>query len=389
MLFVAVGWQVYDLTSSALDLGLVGLLLFIPSVPGTLLVGHVADRCDRGLIVRLAQIGKAIAAAVLTVGSFTNSLTVNIIFSTVLLMGFCRAFDSPTLHTLVPGIVPKEMISRAVAGGAMANQVATVSGPTIGGILYVFGPEVVYGICFAAFLTAAVMVGLLRLQYPPHEKKPISLAEIFTGFTYLRQNRLIVGTISLDLSVIMLCGVLALLPIYARDILETGPWGLGILRSAPGALIGGFFLTRTTLRTNSGKIIFGALFVYGFSVLLFGISTWLPLSCAALMVYGAMDTINGIVRQSMIQARTPNEKLGRVVLVSTMFTSSASTLGQFESGAMAALFGVVPSVLIGGAAAIAVSLLAIKLFPELWHLQSVNPDLDEEALAAAAEAPTV
>jgi MFS family permease len=388
MLFVAVGWQVYELTNSALDLGLVGLLLFIPSVPGTLLVGHVADHYDRRWVVRVAQIGKAICAGVLTVGSFTNSLTVHVIFSTVLVMGFCRAFDTPTLHTLVPGIVPKEMISRAVAGGSMANQVATITGPALGGILYVFGPEIVYGICFVAFMTASMLVGMIRLSYTPREKKPITLETVFAGFTYLRQNRIIFGAVSLDLCVIMLGGVIALLPVYARDILHTGPWGLGLLRSAPavGALIATIFLTRATLRTNSGKLVICALCIYGFSVLLFGISTWLPLSFAALMVYGAMDTLNAVIRQSMIQARTPNDKLGRVMSVSSMFTSSASTLGQFESGVMAALFGVVPSVLIGGTGAIIIALLWARVFPELWRVQSVVPTKEEEEGGAAAAA---
>jgi MFS family permease len=379
MLFVAVGWQVYDLTNSALDLGLVGLLLFIPSVPGTLLVGHVADHYDRRWVIRLAQIGKAICAWVLTVGSVTGTLSVYVIFSTVLAIGFCRAFDTPTLNTLVPGIVPKEMISRAVAGGSMANQVATISGPALGGILYIFGPEVVYGLCFLAFITASILVGFIRLSYPPREKKPITLETVFAGFTYLRQNRIIFGAISLDLCVIMLGGVIALLPIYARDILQTGPWGLGLLRSAPavGALIATIFLTRATLRRNSGKLIICALCIYGFSVLVFGISNWLPLSFAALMVYGAMDSLNAVIRQSMIQSRTPNDKLGRVMSVSSMFTSSASTLGQFESGVMAAIFGVVPSVLIGGFGAVAIALLWIKLFPELWRVQSVVPEKED------------
>jgi hypothetical protein len=240
----------------------------------------------------------------------------------------------------------------------MANQVATISGPALGGILYIFGPEVVYGLCFLAFITASILVGFIRLSYPPREKKPITLETVFAGFTYLRQNRIIFGAISLDLCVIMLGGVIALLPIYARDILQTGPWGLGLLRSAPavGALIATIFLTRATLRRNSGKLIICALCIYGFSVLVFGISNWLPLSFAALMVYGAMDSLNAVIRQSMIQSRTPNDKLGRVMSVSSMFTSSASTLGQFESGVMAAIFGVVPSVLIGGFGAVAIAL---------------------------------
>jgi MFS family permease len=184
----------------------------------------------------------------------------------------------------------------------------------------------------------------------------------------------------------MLGGVIALLPVYARDILHTGPWGLGLLRSAPavGALIATIFLTRATLRRDSGKLIICALCVYGFSVLVFGSSSWLPLSFGALMVYGAMDTLNAVIRQSMIQSRTPNEKLGRVMSVSSMFTSSASTLGQFESGVMAAIFGVVPSVLIGGFGAIAIALLWIKLFPDLWRVQGVVPSKEDRVSRASS-----
>lgn len=386
MLFVAVGWQVYDLTNSALDLGLIGLILFLPSVPGILLVGHVADHYDRRWVVRGAQIGKAIAAAVLTIGSFTGSLTVNIIFSAVLLMGFCRAFDNPTLHTLIPGIVPKDMISRAVAAGASANQVATISGPFIAGFIYgFFGPEAVYSICLVAFILAGVLVGFLRLNFPPRQKEPMTLATVFAGFIYLRANRIILGAVLLDLCVIMLGGLLALLPMFARDVLHTGPEGLGILRGAPavGALIATLLLTQASFTRNSGKYVVCALGVYGVSVLVFGVSTWLPLSCLALMFYGAMDITNGVIRQSMIQARTPNEKLGRVMSVSNMLTSSANTLGQFESGVMATLLGLVPSVLIGGVAAIGVTILWVKVFPELWNVQSVVPDKEEEKRAAA------
>lgn len=384
MLFVAVGWQVYDLTNSALDLGLVGLLLFIPSVPGMVLVGHVADRYDRRWVIRISQIGKALCAGALTIGSLDGSLTVHMIFWVVLVMGFCRAFDTPTMHTLVPGLVPKEMISRAVAGGSMANQIATISGPVIGGFLYIFGPEVVYGICFAFFVLASALVGFIRLNSPPRKKEPVTLETVFAGFTYLRQNRIILGAITLDLCALMLGGVLALLPIYARDILGTGPWGLGLLRSAPafGAFIGTMILTRVALRRRAGQLIIGAICIYGFSVLVFGISTWMPLSFLALMVYGAMDSLNAIIRHSITQSRTPDDKLGRVMAVSATFTSAASTLGQFESGVLAALMGVVPSVLFGGIGAIAVALLWIRLFPELWRVQSVDPEKEERVAAA-------
>jgi MFS family permease len=388
MMFVAIGWQVYDLTGSAFDLGLVGLILFVPSVPGTLLVGHVADYYDRRWVIRISQIGKSLCAAALAIGSYTGELSVHLIFSIVLVIGFCRAFDNPTIHTLLPGIVPRPMLSRAIAGGSMANQVATISGPALGGVLYIFGPAVVYVICFAAFVVASMLVGLIVLNYPPKEKKPVTLETVFAGFSYIRHRRILLGAISLDLCALMLGGVIALLPIYARDILETGPWGLGLLRSAPavGALLAAVFLTRVSLRRGGGQLIIGAICLYGLSVLVFGISTSLLLSFAALMVYGAADSVNAVIRHSLVQSRTPNDKLGRVMAVSSLFTSSANTLGQFESGALAALVGVVPSVLFGGFSAIAIALLWTRLFPELWHMQSVVPEKEDRPALAEAGA---
>ncbi|MEX0840809.1 MAG: MFS transporter [Xanthobacteraceae bacterium] len=376
MMFVAVGWQVYDLTNSAFDLGLVGLILFLPSVFGLLVVGHVADHYDRREVIRFSQIGKALSAAALAVGSMTGGLNTGIIFSIVFVIGACRAFDGPTMHTLVPSIMPPPMISRAIAAGATANQIATIGGPAVGGLLYVFGPEVVYSVCFGAFVIASVLVGLIRIERPPKEKKPVTLETIFAGFSYMRRHPILLGAVSLDLCAVLLGGVIALLPIYARDILETGPWGLGLLRSAPavGALMVSVFLARISLKRRVGQMMVGSVIIFGLSVVLFGISTSLLLSLAALVVYGAADAASMVVRQSLVQTRTPNEMLGRVMAVSSMFTSSAGTLGQFESGAVAALIGVVPSVLIGGFGAIAIALLWTRLFPGLWRVQSIIPE---------------
>ncbi len=257
MMFVAIGWQVYDLTNSALDLGLIGLIMFIPSVPGAVLVGHVADHYDRRFVVAISQTGMALCAAVLAIGSVTGHLTVHLIFAAVLVIGVCRAFHSPTLHTLLPGIVPPSMISRGVAAGTGANQISIIGGPVLGGLLYIFGPEVVYGISAVFFIIATILVVLIRVNYPPRQKKPISLEEVFAGFTYIRQNKIIFGSISLDLSALLLGGVTALLPIYARDILQTGPWGLGVLRAAPavGAIVATIYLTRVALRRQTGHIL--------------------------------------------------------------------------------------------------------------------------------------
>lgn len=380
MMFVAVGWQVYNLTNSALDLGLIGLIMFIPSVPGAVLVGHVADRYDRRVVVAASQVVWGLCAAVLAVASVTGHISVNLVFVAVLVIGVCRAFHSPTLHTLLPGIVPPSLISRGVAAGTGASQISIIGGPVLGGFLYIFGPEVVYGISCIIFVAATVLVLLIKVTYPPREKQPLSLDEVFAGFTYIRANKILFGSISLDLSALLLGGITALLPIYARDILQTGPWGLGILRASPavGAVLATIYLSHVPLRRHTGHILTGSLVIYGMSVLVFGVATTLWLSVLALMVYGAGDAVNTIIRHSMTQSRTPNDKLGRVMSVSSMFTGSATTLGQFKAGVLAALVGVVPSVLIGGVGAIAVALLWIRLFPELWRVQSVIPDKEEE-----------
>ena len=376
MMFVAVGWQVYDLTNSPFDLGLVGLILFVPSVFGTLIVGHVADHYDRREVIRISQIGKALSAAALAIGSFTGGLNTGVIFSIVFVIGACRAFDNPTMHTFVPSIVPPPMISRAVAAGSSANQIATISGPALGGVLYIFGPAVVYFICFSAFIIASVLVGMIRLERPPKEKKPVTLETIFAGFSYMRSHPILLGAVSLDLCAVLLGGVIALLPVYARDILQTGPWGLGLLRSAPavGALMVSAVLARVSLKRRAGHVMIGAVVIFGLSVIVFAVSKSLLLSIAALTVYGAADAVSVVIRHSLVQSRTPNETLGRVMAVSSLFTSSAGTLGQFESGAAAALLGTVPSVLLGGFGAIAIALLWKRLFPGLWQVQSVIPE---------------
>jgi MFS family permease len=391
MMAVAIGWQVYDMTNSPLDLGFVGQIQFVPVILGTLVIGHVADHYDRRKVVRACQLGNACAAAVLAIGSLAGGLSVGVIFAVVLVAGTCRAFEGPTLHTLVPSIMPPAILSRAIAAGATAQQTAVITGPALGGFLYIFGPNVVYFTCFVGFVTASVLVSLIRLERPPKEKKPITLETIFAGFHYIRSRPILLGAISLDLFAVFLGGVTALLPIYARDILQTGPEGLGLLRSSPaiGALMVSAFLARTPLKRNAGKLMFAAVTVYGLSTIVFGLSSWLWLSMAALAVYGGADAISVVVRHSLVQTRTPNEMLGRVMAVNSLFTGTTSNLGQFESGAVAALLGVVPSVLIGGVGAIMIMFLWTRLFPDLVRVQSVVPEKDPNADAAVAAATAV
>lgn len=392
MLTVAIGWQVYNLTNSALDLGFIGLVLFIPVVFGTFIIGHVADHYDRRAVVRTCQIGKALGTAVLVVATFGGWISVPLIFIVLFVTGTCRAFEGPTLHTIVPSIMPAEILSRAIAAGATAQQVATIGGPALGGFFldldltmhyggsaYVLGVNTVYLASLALFLIAATLISLVRMERPPKEKKKITLETVFAGFNYIRTRPIIFGAITLDLGAVLLGGVTALLPIFARDILDAGPTGFGLLRSSPavGALLMSGFLTRMSINRRAGHIMIGAVIVYGLSIAAFGLSTWLPISMIALAVSGAADAVSVVVRHSLVQTRTPNEMLGRVMAVNSTFTGTTSNLGQFESGAVAALLGSVPSVLIGGFGAVLVALLWIRLFPAFWRVQSVLPEKEQ------------
>lgn len=391
MMSVAIGWQVYDMTNSPLDLGLVGLFQFVPVVLGTLVIGHVADHYDRRKVVRACQLGNVVAAAVLAIGSLSGWLSVHMIFVIVMMTGAFRAFEGPTLHTIVPSIMPSSILSRAIAAGATAQQSAVIVGPAVGGLLYVFGPQVVYITCMAGFLVASILISLVRLKGPPKSTKKVTLETVFAGFNYIRTRPILLGAISLDLFAVFFGGVTALLPIFARDILHTGPEGLGLLRSSPavGALLVSAFLSRLPIKRNAGKLMLGAVVVYGMATLVFGFSEYIWLSMLALAVVGGSDAVSVVVRHSLVQTRTPNDMLGRVMAANSMFTGTTSNLGQFESGAVAALLGTVPSVLIGGAAAIAIALAWGKIFPALATVQSVVPEDDtkdggETALQEAA-----
>src|SRR4029078_6527967 len=243
---VAVGWQIYELTGSALDLGLVRLVQFFPVVVLGIVVGHIADRYDRRVVVGTCQVIKALAAAAFALGTLAGVLTVDVMLAFLFVSGTARAFETPTMHTLVPGIVPPELLQRAIAASSTASQTAIICGPAIGGLLYVFGAGTVYLTCTAAFVLASILVSFIQMQRTPPDKKPVTVEAVFAGFRYIRHNRLVVCAISLALFAVLLGGVTALLPIYAKDVLPPGPWGLGLLRSAPalGALTISVWLSR-------------------------------------------------------------------------------------------------------------------------------------------------
>jgi MFS family permease len=376
MLAVAVGWQLYDLTNNPLDLGIVGLVQFVPLVALTLITGQVGDRYDRRAVIRVTQVCKALAALALAFGTAAGWLTRELMFTILFIIGIARAFEMPLMPAMVPDIVGQSILPRAIAASATAQQTAIICGPAVGGLIYVLGPQVVYYSCAAVFVTAAILISLVETTLARQDKTPISLATLFAGFSYIRSRQVLFGVISLDLFAVMLGGVTALMPIYARDVLGTGPWGLGLLRSAPavGALISSVILSRHMITHRAGHFLFASVAAYGIAITIFGLSTSLALSLAALAAYGCADAISVVVRHSLVLTRTPNEMLGRVMSVNTMFTGTSGTLGDFRAGVMAAWLGAMPAVLIGGVGAVIVTLLWMRLFPELPKIDKLVGD---------------
>jgi len=367
---VAVGWQMYDLTRDAFMLGLVGLVQFLPSVVLILMSGHAADRFDRRRIVRTCQALEALIAVAMAVASLSGRINPGHIFGFVALIGATRAFETPTLQALLPSVVTPRQLPRAVALASSAAQAAIIIGPAIGGFAYVAGPGVVYALSATLFAVAAVLVSGLTMRQPMQRlTAPVSVKTLFAGFAYIRSRPVLLGAISLDLFAVLLGGATALLPIYARDILHTGPWGLGLLRSSPaiGALVTALWLSRHPLNRRAGKVMFGAVAVFGTATLVFGVSHWLPLSMAALVVLGASDMISVVVRSTLVQLDTPDDMRGRVGAVNSVFIGASNQLGEFESGVTAALLGPIGAVVLGGVGTLLVVALWMRMFPALTH----------------------
>ncbi|WP_395681381.1 MFS transporter [Inquilinus sp.] len=371
---VAVGWLVYALTGSAFSLGLVGLFQFLPMVVLTLLVGHVADHYDRRRIVQICLLVEGVTLVVLALGILDGWLTVPGVFVAVLALGAARAFEQPTMAALLPAVVPPKVLPRALAVASSAMQTATIVGPSIGGLLYAVGTTVPFALAAACFLGAGGLMLLMRLERPPPRREPATLRSVFSGIAYIRSRPMILGAISLDMFAVLLGGATALLPIYAHDILQTGPWGLGLLRAAPavGALTMSVVLTRVPLGRAVGLKMFAAVIVFGAATVVFAASTSVVLSLAALAVLGAADNVSVVIRSSLVQLLTPDEMRGRVSAVNSLFIGTSNQLGEFESGMVAGLLGAVPAGIIGGLGTIAVAVLWMRLFPALRKAQTLS-----------------
>jgi MFS family permease len=372
---VAVGWQIYDLTNDPLDLGLVGLMQFFPLVVMSVVAGQVLDLFDRRIVAGICQVVKALAALALAVGSAQGWLGRDAMFAILFLAGTARAFEIPTMHALLPGVVPAALLPRAIAASATAQQTAVICGPSLGGLMYAFGPATVYATCAVAFVAAAVLIALIETAPRREGRQPVTLTTLFAGFHYVRGHPILLGAISLDLFAVLLGGVTALLPIYARDILQAGPWALGLLRSAPavGALAVSAVLANRAIGARAGHIMLAAVGAFGLASLAFALSTSIALSMLALALYGAADSVSVVIRQSLVQMRTPHEMLGRVMAVNSMFSGSSGSLGEFRAGVVAAWLGAVPSALIGGCGAFAVMLIWMWAFPQLRRVDKLAP----------------
>ena len=371
---VAIGWQVYDLTGSAFDLGMVGLVQFLPTLLLVFVAGHAADRYERKRVVQVCQLAEALTALFLAWGAYTGSLTVAQIFIATAVLGTAGAFESPTIAALLPLIAPEGSLQRATAISSGAAQLATITGPALGGLAYAIAPSVPYGLMALFWLLGTVLTGAIRPAKSAAVRDAATPADLFAGVRFVRNNPAILGTISLDLFAVLLGGATALLPIYARDILQAGPLGLGVLRAAPavGALLMTVVLARHTINRRVGMRMFQAVIVFGIATVVFAVSHWMWLSVLALAVLGAADTISVVIRFSLVQLSTPDEMRGRVGAVNFLFINASNQLGQFESGVTAALFGAMPAAALGGLGTIAIALLWMKLFPALRDVERLE-----------------
>lgn len=374
MLSIVVGWQIYALTHSAFYLGLIGLVQFLPSVTLALWAGHIADQRDRRRVVLIGQLVEWLAIGALAAATVAHLADVKIILGLIFIISVAKVMEAPSLQSMLPALVPPVLLARATAASAVSSQAAMIMGPALGGLLYVFGAQVVYALTAVLYLISVVMVSRLRYEQAPPTRQPASLATLFAGVKFIRERPDVLGVISLDLFAVLLGGATALLPIYAHDILHTGPWGLGLLRAAPavGALLVGFWLSRRSLEKNVGMIMFLSVAGFGVATLVFALSSNLWLSLIALFATGGFDMVSMVIRGALVQLDTPNEMLGRVNAVNSIFINTSNQLGEFESGMLAALLGTVPAAAIGGIGTLVVVGLWMRLFPSLRKRQRLE-----------------
>jgi MFS family permease len=368
MLMVAVGWHMYELTASAWDLGMVGLFQFVPALLLTLPAGHVADRLHRARIFAACMASQAFVAGLLLWATQTGHASRDLILGVSVVLGIARAFQMPAQQALTPLLVPRHLLQRAIAISSSGMEVAVIGGPALGGLLYATGASTVYATCVALLVLAFTLAMAVRYDFVP-ARTASSWKDVFAGLGFVWERKLLLGATTLDLFAVLLGGATALLPIFAKDILRTGPLGLGLLRAAPamGALVMSLVLTRWPLERKVGARLLWAVGVFGLATLVFGLSDRFWLSMLALAVTGAADNISVVTRLTLTQLETPDEMRGRVAAVNSIFIGASNQLGEFESGVTAAAFGAVGSVILGGIGSMLIALAWVRLFPTLAH----------------------
>jgi MFS family permease len=367
MLMVAVGWEMYDLTASAWDLGLVGLYQFLPALALTLPAGHIADKLNRRYIVAVMSVLLMLVALLLAIASAQHATTRFLLLAVSVVLGMVRAFQMPAQQSLMPQLVPRAVLQEATAFSSAGTQASIIIGPALGGAIYIAGAPAVYVACAVFFLASVFLI--LGLRYTPvvHPEEPTTWKSVFAGITFIWGHKVVLGAVTLDLFAMLLGGATALLPMYAKDILFVGPLGLGLLRSAPavGALAMSVYLARKPLTNRIGTILLASVAVYGIAMVVFGVSTSFALSFIALAISGMADMVSVVIRMSLVALETPDAMRGRVSAVNSIFIGASNQLGEFESGATAAWFGPVTAVVIGGVGTMLVAVGWLKLFPEL------------------------
>jgi MFS family permease len=389
---VAVGWQVYEITKKPLDLGLVGLAQFLPGILLFPISGHASDRYERRNVLSACYAGYAVCFALLLGLAQRTSQSVTAIYVVLVLIGVVRSFNSTASRSILPQLVSTKHFPNAVAWNATIFQAATILGPSFGGILYaVFrGPSAVYAIAMVTAVGATVSSFRIKPEAKARPREPMTFKTVFAGLHFIWKRKLILGAISLDLFAVLLGGAVALLPVYAREILHTGPWGLGLLRAAPGvgAALMAVLLAHRPLRGKSGPTLLWAVAGFGIFTIIFGLSHSLTLSLISLLLLGASDMISVIIRATLTQLATPDEMRGRVTAVDMIFIGTSNEFGQFESGVTAQWFGTVPAVVLGGVGTLVVIGLWAWFFPELRHAGDIQSIRSEELPASSKSAKT-
>ena len=372
-LSVAIGWQIYELTNDPFAIGLVGLAQFLPSILLVLFAGQLADQMDRRLIMAITHFIAAFSALILMLGTQFNFISPSVIYIMAALLGIVRIFGAPAMQALLPNSVPTEVFSKAIAFNSTAFQIATIVGPALAGVIFFMGASAVY-LFATVLLVGASLFNIQMRTKTTIVKRPLTLENLFAGILFIKQRPVLLGAISLDLFAVLFASVIALLPVYAKDILNVGPQGLGLLRCAPaiGAAIMSLVLAKVGLRANAGRNLFLSIIVFAIVTIIFGISKDFYLSFAMLVILGCADMVSVYVRTHLMQMNTPDDMRGRVASVNMLFITTSNELGDFESGAMAAWLGTVPAVVVGGVLSLVVAGLIAWRVPSLRNLKTLE-----------------